>query len=234
MSATGTVYGLGVGPGDPELLTLKALRLLRAAPVIAYPVTESGDSFARAIVAGHLSGSQAEIAVATPMRDSAAAQQGYDRAATDIGTHLRAGRDVAVLCEGDPFLYGSFAYLFRRLAEDFPVVAVPGVSALNACACAAGMPLVARNEMLTVVPALLPDERLRMALAAADTVAVFKVGRHLPRLRTLLGELSLRDRAWLVERATTADQRIVPLAEAGDTAPYFSVLLVAKRPEAWR
>ncbi len=227
---TGTVYGLGIGPGDPELLTLKAVRLLRAAPVIAYPVTESGESLARGIVAPHMAAGRIEIAIDTPMAEPTAAQAGYDRAAADMAGHLRAGRDVAVLCEGDPFFYGSFAYLFERLAGEFAVEVVPGVSSLTACAAVAGMPLIARNETLTVMPALLPDDRLRAGIAAADSIALFKVGRHIGRIRRVLDELDLLDRAVLVERATLANQRIVPLAalEAG-IAPYFSVVLVQKR-----
>jgi precorrin-2/cobalt-factor-2 C20-methyltransferase len=223
------VYGLGVGPGDPELLTLKALRLLRTAAVIAYPAPESGGSFARSIVASHLPGGQKEIAIRMPLGDGSFPKADiYDRAARGILAEVRAGRDVAVLCEGDPFFYGSFMYLHARLARECEVTVVPGVSSLMACAAMAGAPLSARNDALTVIPAPLPDEELRSRLAPGSAAAVIKVGRHLARVRAVLDGAGLLPRAILVERATLAEQRIRRLADVcDDTAPYFSMILVA-------
>jgi precorrin-2/cobalt-factor-2 C20-methyltransferase len=231
----GTLYGLGVGPGDPELITLKALRLLRAAPVIAYPAPEHGDSLARAIVAGHLPGGQTEITIRMPMVvERFPAQEIYDRAAVEIGAHLEAGRDVAVLCEGDPFFYGSFMYLFGRMAERFPVQVVPGVSSLTACAAASGAALASRNDVLTVVPAPLPPERLRELLLNTDAAAIMKLGRHFAKVRDVLNELGLAKQARYVERATMPNQRLLPLDEVDpDSVPYFSMVLVHKRGEAW-
>jgi precorrin-2/cobalt-factor-2 C20-methyltransferase len=231
----GTLYGLGVGPGDPELITLKALRLLRAAPVIAYPAPEHGDSLARAIVAGHLPGGQTEIAIRMPMVvERFPAQEIYDRAAIEIGAHLEAGRDVAVLCEGDPFFYGSFMYLFGRMAERFPVQVVPGVSSLTACAAASGAALASRNDVLTVVPAPLPPERLRELLLNTDAAAIMKLGRHFAKVRDVLTELGIAKQARYVERATMPNQRLLPLDEVDpDIVPYFSMVLVHKRGEAW-
>ncbi|MBI1208943.1 MAG: precorrin-2 C(20)-methyltransferase [Azospirillum sp.] len=227
----GTAYGLGVGPGDPELITLKALRLLRAAPVIAYPAPESGDSFARAIVASHLPGGQDEIEIRMPMvADRFPAAAIYDRAARQIADHLDHGHDVAVLCEGDPFFYGSFLYLFARLADRHRVEVVPGVSSLTACAAALGVPLAARNDSLTVLPAPLPEDVLEARLAAADAVAIIKLGRHFAKIRRVLDRLELTDSSHYVERATLATQRIVPIAEvAAETVPYFSMILVHRR-----
>lgn len=228
---SGTVYGLGVGPGDPELLTLKALRILRVVQVIAYPAPETGDSFARQIAAPHLPGGQQEIAIRMPIADGQFPKaEIYDRAARDIGSHTAAGRDVAVLCEGDPFFYGSFLYLYERLVDSGPVQVVPGVSSLMACAGAAGLPLVRRNEVLTVVPAPLPNADLHAHLQGNGALAVIKLGRHLGRLRGLLEQCRRIDGALLVERASLAQQRIVALSQAqGDTAPYFSMLLVPAR-----
>jgi precorrin-2/cobalt-factor-2 C20-methyltransferase len=226
MSAT--VYGLGVGPGDPELLTLKALRILRAAPVIAYPAPDIGDSFARQIVAPHLPGGQQEIAIRMPLGDGQFPKaEIYDRVARDIIAHAAAGRAVAVLCEGDPFFYGSFLYLYERLVERCPVEVVPGVSSLMACAGVAGLPLARRNETLSVLPAPLADEALRARLAGAEALAIIKVGRHLGRIRRLLTECARLDGACLVERATLATQRIAALRDLrDDAAPYFSMVLV--------
>ncbi|MGD1880581.1 MAG: precorrin-2 C(20)-methyltransferase [Kiloniellaceae bacterium] len=232
---TGTLYGLGIGPGDPELITLKALRLLQAAPVLAYPALEEGDSLARSIVAPHLPGGQIEIAIRMPMVAARfPAQEVYDRAAEAIGEHLAAGRDVVALCEGDPFFYGSFMYLFGRIAEAFPVEVVPGVSSLTACAAVLGAPLAARNDVLTVVPATLEAQQLAGLLRDTDAVAIIKVGRHLAKVRKVLRVLGLLDRARYVERATLGEQRILPLAEvAEDSAPYFSMILLHRRGEAW-
>ncbi len=233
---SGTVWGLGVGPGDPELLTLKALRVLRAVPVIAYPAPEEGEGFARAVVAPHLAGGQQEIAIRMALSDGRFPQgEVYDAAADAIAAHAAAGRDVAVLCEGDPFFYGSFMYLYARLVERCRVLVVPGVSSLMACAGAAGAPLAARNDVLTVIPAPLPEPLLKARLAAAEAAAVIKVGRHLGKLRRVFDELGLTPQARYVERATLAQQKVRPFAAvAGDTAPYFSMVLLHRRGEAWR
>ena len=233
---SGTLYGLGIGPGDPELITVKALRLLERAPVIAYPAPEEGESLARSIVAPHLSGDKkTEVVIRMPLvaaRFPAGAV--YDRAAEELGGHLEAGRDVAVLCEGDPFFYGSFMYLFGRMAERFTVEVVPGVSSLTACAAVLGAPLAARNDVLTVVPAPLDEAALKARLAGAEAVAIIKVGRHFAKVRRVLDELGLVGQARYVEHATMASQRILTLdAVAEDGVPYFSMILVHKRGEAW-
>jgi precorrin-2/cobalt-factor-2 C20-methyltransferase len=232
---SGRLYGLGIGPGDPDLITLKALKRLQAAPVVAYPAPEKGDSLARAIVAPHLPGTQTEIAIRMPITaDRFPAEAVYDKAAEALGGHLRAGRDVAVLCEGDPFFYGSFMYLFGRMARDFPVEVVPGVSSLTACAAELGAPLAARNDVLTVVPATLEVEALRRHLGAVEAAAIIKVGRHFAKVRGALLDLGLLDCACYVEHATMASQRILPMNAVDDAAvPYFSMILVHRRGAAW-
>ncbi len=236
VSSSGTLFGLGVGPGDPELITMKSLRLLRAVPVIAYPAPEQGDSLARGIVAPHLPGGQTEIAMRMPMVASRfPAQEVYDRAAGEIGGHLAAGRDVAVLCEGDPFFYGSFMYLFERMAADFSVEVVPGVSSLTACAAALDAPLAARNDVLSVVPATLPADDIAARLNAADAVALIKVGRHFGKLRSILDTLGLTAHARYVQHATMASQIVLPLdSVTPEEVPYFSMILVHRRGQAWR
>ncbi len=230
------IYGLGVGPGDPELMTLKALRLLRRVSVIAYPAPEEGPSFARRVVARWVSPAQIELPIRMPMETARfPAQQVYDRAATEIASHLGAGREVAVLCQGDPFFYGSFMYLFGRLAERFPVEVVPGVSSLTACAAAAHWPLAARNDALTVLPATLDDAALEARLAATDAAAILKLGRHFGRVRTLLERLGVDSYARYIEHASLVSQRILPLAEVEpESVPYFSMILWHRRGSAWR
>jgi precorrin-2/cobalt-factor-2 C20-methyltransferase len=233
---SGTVYGIGVGPGDPDLITIKAQRLLRDVPVIAYPAPSEGDSLARRIAAPHIGDGKTEIAIRTPLdRARFPAHEIYDRAAKEIGEHLGAGRDVAVLCEGDPFFYGSFMYLFARLASDWPVEVVPGVSSLTAAAAMLGVPLAARDDVLTVLPATLDKAELRARLAQVEAAAIIKLGRHFAKVRTVLEELGLAVHARYIEHATMADQRILALAEVeANAAPYFSMILLHRRGEAWR
>ncbi len=231
---SGRLYGIGVGPGDPELLTLKAVRLISEADVIAYPAPADGTaSMARAIAQPHIPQGKTEIVIETPMIPGRfPANDVYDRYAVEIAEHLNAGRDVAVLCEGDPFLYGSFMYLFGRLAQDFESEVVPGVSSLGACAARAGQPLVSRNQVLSIVPAPLDEADLEARIAAADAVAIMKVGRHLEKVRTVLGRLGRLESAVYVERATLADEKVMPLSELEATrAPYFSMIL-SRRAEA--
>ncbi len=232
---SGTLYGLGVGPGDPELLTLKAHRILTSAPVVAYPAPDTGASFARSIVASHLKQTQIEYPIIIPMRtERFPAQSVYDKAAEEIGAHLAFGRDVAVLCEGDPFFYGSFMYLYERLADHHKVEVVPGVSSMMASSAALGRPLAARNDLLSVVPGPLPDEKIALALASSDALAIIKVGRHFRRIAGLIETAGLTASAGYLERVGLPNQIILPLAQAVfDEAPYFSMILVYKGTEDW-
>ena len=227
---SGRLYGLGLGPGDPELLTVKAVRILGTVAVVAYPALEDGDSFARSIAAAHLRPGVDEIVMRVPMStDPKAAIAAYDKAAVDIAAALAAGNDVAVLCQGDPFFYGSFMYVHERLAGRFAVEVVPGVTSLTAVAAAGGRPLVARNETLAVLPATLPEETLSDRLAGADAAAIVKLGRHLPKVRSVLTRIGRAADAVYVERASLPQQRVASLAQAPDEAPYFSMVLVPGR-----
>jgi precorrin-2/cobalt-factor-2 C20-methyltransferase len=225
----GQLYGIGVGPGDPELLTLKALRLLRAAPVIAYPAPETGPSLARGIVAQWLDVGKREIAIRFPMRPGPPPAAIYDEAASRLATVLDEGDDIAFLCQGDPLFYGSFAGIYLRLAPRYPVTIVPGVSSLTACTAAAGLPLVQRDATLSVIPATLTEDELARRLAASETAAVIKIGRHFTKLRRVLDELGLLDHAVYVERASLPNQRIAPLAAVDPAAvPYFAMALISR------
>ncbi|MEM8787286.1 MAG: precorrin-2 C(20)-methyltransferase [Pseudomonadota bacterium] len=224
---TGTLTGVGLGPGDPDLITLRAARLIQAAPVIAYPAPDTGTSFARAIAADLIPEAAVEIAITVPMRAARfPAQAVYDQAAADVARHLSKGRDVVVLCEGDPFFYGSFMYLYDRLKGDFPTQVVPGVTSLTTCAARAARPLCARNEPLTILPAPLDDAALTARLQQPGAVALMKVGRHLDRLRRLLGDLGLARRAVYVAHASLPQETVLPLDQAPAPAPYFSMILI--------
>lgn len=232
---TGTLHLVGVGPGDPELLTLKAARLLDGVPVIAYPTTGEGAALALEIAREHLNPTAEQLPIAIPMSvERAPAQAAYDTAATAILAHLGAGRDVAWLCEGDPLFYGSAMYLVSRVAASAPVAIIPGVTSLTAAAAAIRRPLAARNESLKVLPAPLDDAILRAELDAAPAVAIIKVGRHFDRIRGLLTETGHADGAMVVEHATTSRQRITPLSQfCHDERPYFSTILCYRGAEAW-
>jgi precorrin-2/cobalt-factor-2 C20-methyltransferase len=233
-SISGTLYGIGVGPGDPELMTLKAHRLISAANVVAYPAPDTGDSFARSIAADIIPAGAEEIPMVIPMRvERFPAQQIYAEAAKKIATHLDKGTDVAVLCEGDPFFYGSFMYLFARLVDRYPIEIVPGVSSLTACAAALKRPLTARNDVLTVLPGPLPDTALKARIEDAAAIAIMKVGRHLPRIKALLEAMGLAGNAGYIERASLGAEHVSKLSDAPDTAPYFSMILIYKGDDPW-
>ncbi|HYN39820.1 MAG TPA: precorrin-2 C(20)-methyltransferase, partial [Rhodospirillales bacterium] len=204
---SGTLYGLGIGPGDPDLITVKAKAVLSEVPVIAYPAPEGGESLVRAIAGRHIPPGRTEIVIPTPMNAGRfPAHDVYDRYCAIIAGHLDADRDVAVLCEGDPFLYGSFMYVYERLAPRYPTRVVPGVSSLGAAAAAAGTWLASRDQILTVLPATLPEDELASRLALTDAAAIMKVGRHLAKVRRVLTRLGLAAGARYVERATMAGE----------------------------
>jgi precorrin-2/cobalt-factor-2 C20-methyltransferase len=225
----GRLFGLGLGPGDPELVTVKALRLLRAASVVAYPAPKGGDSFARSIVAEWITPAQREIAIPFPMRPGPPPAELYDDAAATIAVALDAGQDVAFLCQGDPFFYGSFAPIFSRLAPRYRVTIVPGVSSLVACAAAAAAPLVQRDETVTVVPATLDADDLARRLGACDSAAIIKLGRHAAKVRSVLAALGRLDKAVYIERASQKCERVAMFTEIDtETVPYFAMILVRR------
>jgi len=231
---TGTLYGVGLGPGDPELITLKAARLVENATTIAYPTLAGGDSFARAIAADLIGKGVREIRMDVPMTTAREpAQAAYDAGAAEIAEVLETGEDVVCLCEGDPFFYGSFMYLNARLAGKFTVKVIPGVTSITACAAVSGKPLVARNERLTVLPGPMDQATLRKRIAGAEAVAIMKVGRHLPKLRAVIADLGLTDAATYIERATLPEQIVLPLSLAPEKAPYFSMILLTKGADPW-
>ncbi|MEL7211531.1 MAG: precorrin-2 C(20)-methyltransferase [Pseudomonadota bacterium] len=231
---SGILYGVGLGPGDPELLTLKAHRLISTAPVIAYPTLAGGDSFARAIAADVIPTSAREIVMDVPMTTAREpAQAAYDQGASQIADELKKGNDVIALCEGDPFFYGSFMYLFARLSGDFTTEIVPGVTSMTACAAAHSLPLAARNEVLTVIPGPLDETTMAARIAEADSLIIMKVGRHLPKIRRVLDAAGLSDRAAYIERATLPNEVRLPLTKAPEKAPYFSMILVTKGADPW-
>ncbi|WP_411563870.1 precorrin-2 C(20)-methyltransferase [Pseudomonas shirazensis] len=236
MNPRGRLLGLGVGPGDPELITVKALRLLREAPVVAYFVAKGKRGNAFGIIEAHLQAQQTLLPLVYPVTTEAlpaplsyeqVISDFYDEAAEQVAAHLNAGRDVAVICEGDPFFYGSYMYLHDRLAQRFEAEVIPGVCSMLGGASVLGAPLVYRNQTLTVLSGVLPAEELKRRLADADAAVIMKLGRNFPKVRQVLAELGLDQRALYVERATMANQKIVALdAVDPQSSPYFSLIIV--------
>lgn len=237
--AAGRLYTLGMGPGDPELLTLKAARILGRVPVIAYFAKAGRRGHARTLAEGHLRADVEElrfdypVTVEIPHDDDryVDAMTGcYDAAAETIAERLMAGQDVALLCEGDPFFYGSSMYLFDRLRGRFAQEIVPGIPGMVGCWAAAQVPMTHGDDVLAVLPGTMAEDALEAALAGAQAAVVMKLGRNLPKVRRVLARLGREGRAVYVERGTMAAARIVPLLELDEApAPYFSMLLIPGR-----
>jgi precorrin-2/cobalt-factor-2 C20-methyltransferase len=226
---SGTLYGIGTGPGDPELMTVKAWRLVAGADCIAYLCANGSESTALEIARPFLPESYEAIAIDMPMRaERAPAQAAYDTGAARITAALERGKDVVFLCEGDPFFYGSFMYLFERLHHSHKVEIVPGVTSLTAAAAALRQPLAERDDVLKVLPATMPAEKLKAELATANAAAIIKVGRHFDKVRNLLKELGLEGRA--ISHATQASQTIQNLSDIeSDALPYFTTIIVKRQ-----
>ncbi len=231
---TGRLHVVGVGPGDPELLTLKAARRIAEARAVAYPVPVGREPLARAIAARHLGPETEEIAYPLPMaEDPAPGRAAYDAAAGRIAAVLETGGAVALLVEGDPLLYGSASALVDRLAGRFPVEVVPGIVSATATAARLALPLVRRADILSIVPATAPAHRLEGAVGAADALAILKVGRRFDAVRALLERAGRAEGAFLAVHATREEETILPLRDApAGEKPYFSLVLAPARRAA--
>jgi len=231
--SVGNLYGLGIGPGDPELITVKALRLLRSVPVVAYPISDRNmKGLARSVVAEYLRPEQIEIPMYLPFKLEESSQPYYQKSSEILAEYLSQGQDVAVLCEGDPFFYGTFMYIYNRLAPKFPTEVIPGVSSMMASAAALGVPLTYRNDIYMVLPGILSAEVLAAKLAVADAAVIIKLGRHFEKVTGVLKDLGLFDRAKYIERSTMANQKIVPIDQVNPSeVPYFSMIVI---PSQWQ
>ncbi len=228
---TGELVGIGVGPGDPELLTLKAVRLLGEIEVIATIASDAGEPVAERIVAPHLPANVKRLSFRVPMHAHASTRgRFYDQAAEAIARELGRGRRVGVPCLGDPLFYGSFTRLMERLAPCFPCSVIPGVTAIQAASAALRLVLARGQDTIVVLPATLPEEILAEKLAAAETAVILKLGRHLPRLRRLLARMEEEFEGWIASALGTAEERLAPLEGwAEREAPYMSLLILRRR-----
>jgi precorrin-2/cobalt-factor-2 C20-methyltransferase len=233
------LYTLGIGPGDPELVTVKAARLIAASPVVAFFAKRGRAGNARGIAAAYMRADAEELRLEYPFttempvddpRYHAGIGAFYDEAAGTIATRLAAGQNIALLCEGDPFFYGSSMYLFDRLGGAYPTEVVPGVTGMSGCWTRAKLPMLHGDDVLSVIPGTLDDDAMRARLGACDAAVIMKLGRNFSRVRENLARAGLAERAIYVERGTMADERIAPLSAVGEAgAPYFSLVLVPGR-----
>ncbi|MEU1393360.1 MULTISPECIES: precorrin-2 C(20)-methyltransferase [unclassified Nonomuraea] len=238
---SGRLYGVGLGPGDPELVTVRTARLIGEADVIAYHAARHGRSIARSIALPYMRAGQIEELLLYPLTtettDHPGGYQGalddfYADCAERLAAHLDAGRTVVVLAEGDPLFYGSYMHMHKRLAHRYPTEVVPGVTSVSAASAVLGRPLVERDEVLTVLPGTLPAQVLAERLRDTDSAAVLKLGRTFGKVRDALAEAGRLDDAWYVERATMGAERVAPLKDVDpDGVPYFSLALLASPAE---
>jgi precorrin-2/cobalt-factor-2 C20-methyltransferase len=235
----GTLYTIGVGPGDPELMTLKAARIIATVPVVAFFSKRGRPGHARGVAAAHFTERTEELRFEYPFttevevddpRYPAEIREFYEATAHALAVRLDAGQDVALLCEGDPFFYGSSMYLFDRLAGAYPTEIVPGVTGMSGCWARARLPMTHGDDVMMVLPGTLHADVLAQRLGRCDAAVILKLGRNLPKIRATLAHAGLTARALYVERGTMQHERIVPLAEFNeDRAPYFSLVLIPGR-----
>ena len=244
MNPVGRLYGIGLGPGDPELLTLKAVRLLQSVRHLAYFAKAGRRGHARTIANMHIVDGTHEIAMFYPVTTEIHfAEADYNRQLADfyedsaarLAAHLSAGEDVALICEGDPLFYGSFMHLYIRLRRQFPVTIVPAVTGMSGCWSAAGAPMTWGDDILTVLPGTLSAEALKARLKNTDAAVIMKIGQNFAKIREAIADCGLLERAIYVERGAMKDEKVIPLAQKTDgAAPYFSIILIpgnGRRPE---
>ena len=231
----GTLIGVGVGPGDPGLVTLKAIAALKRADVVAHFAKMGNPSNARTIIAAHLNGAE-ELPLLYPvtteiLRTDAVYRDAlrgfYDEAANAIAARLDEGRTVAVIAEGDPLFYGSYMHLHVRLSARYQTEIVAGITGMSGCWSSIGTPIAQGDDVFTVLPGTLPEYELERRLADTDAAVVMKIGRHLAKVRRALDRAGRLDRAIYVERGTMANASVMKLTDKLDTfAPYFAMVLV--------
>ncbi|MFD3702302.1 precorrin-3B C(17)-methyltransferase [Nocardia sp. NPDC058658] len=234
--STGKLWGIGLGPGDPELVTVKAARLITAADVVAFHSAKHGRSISRAIAEPYLREGQIEEHLVYPVTvettDHPGGYQGaidefYEQAAARLATHLAAGRTVALLAAGDPLFYSSYMHMHRRLADRFDAEIVPGITSVSAASAALGTPLVEGEQVLTVLPGTMPVEELTERLRNTEAAAIMKLGRTFPGVRQALSDSGRLGDAYYVERASSTRQRVLAAADVDEAdVPYFSITLV--------
>ena len=232
----GSLYGIGVGPGDPELLTIKAQRTLQSVAVICFTQLDDGkESYALNVVRGVLEAAKPEfLAITIPSDDATpVSPQTWADAAQDIAGHLRQGKDVAFITEGDPMLYSEFFIVLesvKAVVPDLGVVVIPGVSSVMAAAASSGMPLVTHGQRLTILPRVYGIDDLREAITNSDTTVLMEVDRDLLQALANLEKLGLTGKATYVLQASTARESVVEDISqlSAEDLDYFSLLIIRR------
>ncbi|AQU82793.1 MULTISPECIES: precorrin-2 C(20)-methyltransferase [unclassified Halomonas] len=231
----GTIVGVGLGPGSQDLMSVRADRLIRGASHVAYFRKKGRCGHARTIVEGLIAPDATELPMEYPVtteipfddpRYNELLSAFYERSVAQLIEMAEAGCDVVVLCEGDPFFYGSFMHLYTRLLNRVPVSVVPGITGMSAAWTATGQPITWGDDIMTVLMATLPEEALAERIAQTDALVVMKIGRNLAKLRRALVQAGREEQAWLIEYAAMTQQRVLPLREVGESVPYFSIVLI--------
>lgn len=232
----GTVFGVGLGPGDPDLLSVRADRLVRGAQHVAYFRKSGHAGQARTIVADMLPGGVVEhpmeypVTTEIPLSDpryNACLSAFYADCTARLRVLTDRREDVVVLCEGDPFFYGSFMHLYERLKDEVPVEVVPAITGMSGAWTATGAPITWGDDVLTVLMGTLPHDTLVQHMQAADALVVMKIGRNIDKVSGALRSAGRFDAAWLIEHATMPQQRVQKLSEAeNNVTPYFSIIVV--------
>ncbi len=235
-AGSGTIYGVGLGPGNPDLMSVRADRLIRNARHLAYFRKAGRPGQARSIVQGMLLPGVVELAMEYPVTTEVAlsdpAYNGtlapfYADCVAQLLALAQAGRNVVVLCEGDPFFYGSFMHLHSRLQGVVPVEVLPAATGMSGAWTATGMPITWGDDVLTVLMATLPEAELARRMADTDALVVMKIGRNIDRVRRALAIAGKLQAAWVVEFATMPQQRVLRLTDLAEgVTPYFSIVLV--------
>ncbi len=224
---SGGLYLIGVGPGDPELLTLKAVRVLGEIENVFYIKKPKGNAFAYGIAKNHINENACLMAFDMEMENERfRANKTYDEIAREILLHLEKGQNVAYICEGDGLFYGSANYLIKRMPQHIKVEIIAGITSPQAASAALKRPLIMGNEVFKTLPAILDDEALLSELQSAKSVAILKVGRHIQRIKNLLEKTNYLENAKIVEYASSEKERVSDLRDfEGDSLPYFAIIL---------
>ena len=240
----GRLYGIGLGPGDPELVTVKSLNALRASSVVAWFAKKGRKGHARTIIEPHMPKEVIELPLIYPVTTeipfdhpdyNEQLSRFYEESAAILAHHLDQGYNVALLCEGDPLFYGSFMHPYVRLKDRYAVTICPGITGMSGCWTATGVPMTWGDDILTVLPGTLPKPKLVEHLTRADAVVIMKIGKNFEKICEAFRETGLMERAFYVERGTMDEEIVMPLGNKKDGgAPYFSIIIMpghGRRPQ---
>ncbi len=234
--AKGQLYGIGVGPGDPELVTVKAVKHIEKADIIAFPTAKGATGNAKRTIEPYITKAHQLISLTYPVTAGPVAdsqtylplmKKFYDDTAQEMKAELLKGKNIAIICAGDPFIFGSYMYWHARLSDEFETIVIPGISSILAAPVELGKPLCHREDVVSIIPATLSEDQLVENLTNSTSAVIMKLGRTFPKVVNALKKAGLEDKAYYVERATMQNQRILPVLEVDPTkVAYFSVVVI--------